>query len=104
MFSTAALFDEATTISKPVSSGRKRAMVIGSRTPSKATATLPMKASPARSRQDSTLARRTMLSANNSRNKVVLPVPGGPLTEKMPRSLKPVRAPWMANCCIRLMA
>ena len=33
---TAALFDEATTISKPVSSGRRRAMVMGSRTPSKA--------------------------------------------------------------------
>ncbi|SKT55439.1 Uncharacterised protein [Mycobacteroides abscessus subsp. abscessus] len=98
MFSTAELFDEATTISKPVSSGRSRRIWHTARSIFHVTGS-PTKARPGCTRSASWQARSTTLPATRSRSIVVLPVPGGPLTPIRPApALRFANASLTANC------
>src|SRR3546814_363271 len=102
---TAALFDDATTISKPVSSGFSKAMDQEAELPSNSTRgfRLVWNASPAELRRARACARLVMFSAKISRSNVVFPVPGGPLTENSPPLDNAETLLFMANCFITLI-
>jgi hypothetical protein len=97
-FSTALLFDDATSISKPRSRGSSlwmwtEAFPAFSVSPERA------KASSGSSKAHIASALRTTSAATRSRRSVVLPVPGGPFTGRSPVSGEPAAARSTAACC-----
>lgn len=102
MFSTAALLDEATTISKPVSASRgPRSLAV---VPSGRSITARFtKASFGDFSVASSAARLTTIAAIRSRSSVVLPVPGGPLTANIAVLLSRMIV-FTANCWLMTSA